>query len=80
MYPVKAEKPPLSFTQLITMAINSTDRKRASLPEIYKWISTTFPYYKMDNKIWKVIRKLNNNNVFPNSFAYPLIHTNLLNS
>ena len=66
------------------MAINSTSGKRASLSDIYKWISMTFPYYKMDNKIWKVIRKLKNNNEnalsLPNSFAHPLIHTNLLNS
>jgi len=47
-------KPPFSYTYLITEAINSTERKRMSLSEIYQWIRENYPYYRTAAPGWKV--------------------------
>jgi hypothetical protein len=47
-------KPPYSYVNLITFAINSTHAKRMTLNEIYQWISDSFPYYRNIGSGWKV--------------------------
>jgi hypothetical protein len=48
-------KPPYSYVNLITFAINSTTKKRMTLNEIYQWISENFHYYRKAGNGWKVI-------------------------
>lgn len=48
-------KPPYSYTNLITSAINSSPNKRMALSEIYQWIGDNYPYYKTAGPGWKVI-------------------------
>ena len=52
--PAKDGKPPYSYANLITFAINSTHRKKMTLSEIYQWICDNFPYYKDAGNGWKV--------------------------
>lgn len=47
-------KPPYSYVNLITFAINSTPKKRMTLNEIYQWISDNFHYYRRIGNGWKV--------------------------
>ena len=47
-------KPPYSYVNLITFAINSTPKKRMTLNEIYQWISDNFNFYKNAGNGWKV--------------------------
>lgn len=47
-------KPPYSYAALITFAINSTQKKKMTLNDIYNWISTNFPYYRDAGTGWKV--------------------------
>lgn len=47
-------KPPYSYVNLITFAINSTPKKRMTLNEIYQWISDNFHYYRRVGNGWKV--------------------------
>lgn len=47
-------KPPYSYVNLITFAINSTSKKRMTLNEIYQWIAENFNYYKNAGNGWKV--------------------------
>ncbi|PAA59795.1 hypothetical protein BOX15_Mlig002196g1 [Macrostomum lignano] len=49
----KDGKPPYSYANLITMAINSVESKMMTLNQIYSWISTTYPYYKESSVGWK---------------------------
>jgi forkhead box protein J2/3 len=53
-YTRKEGKPPYSYVNLITFAINSSPRKRMTLNEIYQWITTIFPYYQKVGFGWKV--------------------------
>ncbi|XP_029437755.1 forkhead box protein J2 isoform X2 [Rhinatrema bivittatum] len=46
-------KPPYSYANLITYAINSTSVKRMTLSEIYSWVCENFPYYKNAGLGWK---------------------------
>lgn len=48
-------KPPYSYVNLITFAINSTPKKRMTLNEIYQWISDNFHYYRRVGNGWKVV-------------------------
>lgn len=41
-----SERPPYSYMALIQFAINSTERKRMTLKDIYSWIEDHFPYFK----------------------------------
>ena len=47
-------KPPYSYANLITFAINSSNKKKMTLSEIYQWICDNFPYYKDAGNGWKV--------------------------
>lgn len=47
-------KPPYSYANLITFAINSSIKKKMTLSEIYNWICDNFPYYKEAGSGWKV--------------------------
>ena len=46
-------KPPYSYVNLITFAINSTPKKRMTLNEIYQWISDNFHFYRSAGNGWK---------------------------
>ena len=50
----KDGKPPYSYANLITFAINSSHKKKMTLSEIYVWICDNFPYYKEAGNGWKV--------------------------
>ena len=50
----KEGKPPYSYANLITFAINSSTKKKMTLSEIYQWICENFPYYKEAGNGWKV--------------------------
>jgi forkhead box protein J2/3 len=52
--PQKDGKPPYSYANLITFAINSSAKKKMTLSEIYHWICENFPYYKEAGNGWKV--------------------------
>jgi len=43
-------KPPYSYVALITMAINESPNQRATLAEIYTYITKKFPYFEVGNK------------------------------
>nr|CAB3254113.1 transcription factor protein [Phallusia mammillata] len=49
----KDGKPPYSYANLITLAINSSDKKKMTLSEIYKWICENYPYYNDAGNGWK---------------------------
>ncbi|XP_060577634.1 forkhead box protein J3-like [Ruditapes philippinarum] len=42
-----------SYANLITFAINSSNKKKMTLSEIYQWICDNFPYYKDAGNGWK---------------------------
>jgi len=50
----RESKPPYSYANLITFAINSSPKKKMTLSEIYQWICEKFPYYKEAGNGWKV--------------------------
>lgn len=51
-----SERPPYSYMAMIQFAINSTERKRMTLKDIYTWIEDHFPYFKhMAKPGWKVL-------------------------
>lgn len=63
-------KPPYSYVNLITFAINSTPRRKMTLNEIYQWIAENFTYYKHAGNGWKVsffflILKYKNKKFYP---------------
>ncbi|KFV60729.1 Forkhead box protein M1 [Tyto alba] len=41
-----SERPPYSYMAMIQFAINSTEKKRMTLKDIYTWIEEHFPYFK----------------------------------
>lgn len=50
-----SERPPYSYMAMIQFAINSTEKKRMTLKDIYTWIEDHFPYFKHVAKPgWKV--------------------------
>uniref|UniRef100_T1J7C6 Fork-head domain-containing protein n=1 Tax=Strigamia maritima TaxID=126957 RepID=T1J7C6_STRMM len=46
-------KPPYSYANLITLAINSSPKTKMTLNEIYVWIVENFPYYRTAGQGWK---------------------------
>lgn len=53
-----SERPPYSYMAMIQFAINSTEKKRMTLKDIYTWIEDHFPYFKHVAKPgWKVTRR-----------------------
>ena len=50
-------KPPYSYATLITYAINSSQKRKMTLNEIYTWICSNFPYYREAGTGWKVSSK-----------------------
>ncbi|XP_065655994.1 forkhead box protein J3 isoform X3 [Hydra vulgaris] len=46
-------KPPYSYANIITFAINSSEKGKMTLAEIYQWISESFPYYNESSSGWK---------------------------
>ena len=43
-----------SYANLISLAINSSPKKKMTLSEIYLWICDKFPFYREANSGWKV--------------------------
>ncbi|XP_043518879.1 fork head domain transcription factor slp1-like isoform X1 [Frieseomelitta varia] len=48
-----SKKPPYSYVALIAMAIQHSAQKRATLSEIYAYITTRFPYFQKNKKGWQ---------------------------
>lgn len=49
-----AQRPPYSFSCLTFLAIESSQRKRLSVKEIYAWVTINFPYYRsVPSGSWK---------------------------
>lgn len=46
-------KPPYSYVALIAMAIENSAHKRATLSEIYAYITSKFPYFERNKKGWQ---------------------------
>ncbi|CAG5039075.1 unnamed protein product [Parnassius apollo] len=46
-------KPPYSYVALITMAIENSQSKRATLSEIYAYITKEFPFFEKNKKGWQ---------------------------
>ncbi|XP_045458561.1 forkhead box protein L2-like [Melitaea cinxia] len=46
-------KPPYSYVALITMAIQNSQTKRATLSEIYAYITKEFPFFEKNKKGWQ---------------------------
>jgi len=46
-------KPPYSYITLITMAIENSPSRMATLSDIYQFISNSFAYYRHDRRRWQ---------------------------
>ena len=64
-----SNKPPLSYASLIVLAISSTPQRMLTLSGIYRWIESTFPFYRTpESKAWKVYIHMD---AAVDSFAWP---------
>ncbi len=48
------QKPPFSYAQLIVQALLASKDRRQTLSSIYTFIAEMYPYYKLEEKGWKV--------------------------
>ena len=48
------QKPPFSYAQLIVQALLAAKDRRQTLSSIYSFIADMYPYYKLEEKGWKV--------------------------
>lgn len=46
-------KPTLSYAQIITQALKTSNTGKLTLSEIYTWIEDAFEYYRYANPVWK---------------------------
>lgn len=49
----RPEKPPLSYSQLITEALESSDEQKLTLSQIYGFIKDRYAYYKYADPVWQ---------------------------
>ena len=50
----EAVKPPYSYAQLIVQALLAPKDRRQTLSGIYNFIAGKYPFYKLEDKGWKV--------------------------
>ena len=50
------QKPPYSYAQLIVQALLASKDRKQTLSNIYGFIAEKYPFYKLEDKGWKVIR------------------------
>ena len=48
-----SQKPIISYTEMIRMALDDSEERKLQIADIYQWISKHFPYYKMTQYSWK---------------------------
>ena len=48
------QKPPYSYAQLIVQALLASKDRKQTLSNIYGFISEKYPFYKLEDKGWKV--------------------------
>lgn len=51
------QKPPYSYAQLIVQALLASKDRKQTLSNIYGFISEKYPFYKLEEKGWKVREK-----------------------
>jgi len=47
----KDSRPPYSYASLVAQALHA--KGKASLQEIYTWISESYPFYSLEDQSWK---------------------------
>ena len=48
------QKPPYSYAQLIVQALLASRDRKQTLSNIYQFIAEQYPFYKLEDKGWKV--------------------------
>lgn len=48
------QKPPYSYAQLIVQALLASKERKQTLSNIYSFIAEKYPFYKLEDKGWKV--------------------------
>ena len=72
----QSNKPPLSYASLIVLAISSTPQRMLTLSGIYRWIESTFPFYRTpESKAWKVCWHAFTCNIITLYHTYVTTHT-----